>query len=67
MNRPKMNLAVPESMREYIDTRVSVGHYSNAGHYIRDLIEKGMSSGPASARSEAEDAELLAIARGEMD
>jgi len=78
-----MSFALPESMREYIDARVSAGHYGNTSEYIRDLvrrdqeeqakkrlrdlIEEGLSSGPASARTKADDAELLAIARGEIN
>ena len=33
-----MSFALPESMREYIDNRVSAGNYGNTSEYIRDLV-----------------------------
>lgn len=81
MSRNTMSFALPETMRHYIDTRVASGHYGNTSEYIRDLIrkdqeaqalqrlrsliEEGLSSGPAEARTEGELTELRAIARGE--
>ena len=78
-----MSFALPESMREYIDTRVAAGHYGNTSEYIRDLvrrdqqeqakqrlrglIEEGLASGPGRPRTKAGDKQLLAIARGEID
>jgi antitoxin ParD1/3/4 len=78
-----MSFALPEAMRTYIDARVSSGNYGNTSEYIRDLvrrdqeeqgkkrlrdlIEEGLASGPGLPRSEADEAELLAIARGEVD
>lgn len=78
-----MSFALPESMREYIDTRVAAGHYGNTSEYIRDLvrrdqqeqakqrlrglIEEGLASGPGRPRTKAGDQQLLAIARGEID
>ena len=78
-----MSFALPESMREYIDNRVSTGNYGNTSEFIRDLvrrdqeeqakkrlrdlIEEGLASGPGSGRTKASDKELLAIARGEID
>ena len=78
-----MSFALPESMRAYIDTRVSAGTYGNTSEYIRDLvrrdqeeqarkrlrdlIEEGLASGPGRRRSKADHKELLAIARGEID
>ena len=35
-----MSFALPESMREYIDTRVSAGNYGNTSEYIRDLVRR---------------------------
>lgn len=35
-----MSLALPESMRNYIDERVRGGEYGNAGEYLRDLIRR---------------------------
>ena len=78
-----MSFALPESMRAYIDARVSAGSYGNTSEYIRDLvrrdqdeqakkqlrnlIEEGLSSGPGRRRTKADEKELLAIARGETD
>ena len=78
-----MSFALPESMREYIDTRVSTGNYGNTSEYIRDLvrrdqeeqakkrlrdlIEEGLASGPGRRRTKATEKELLAIARSEID
>ena len=78
-----MSFALPESMREYIDNRVSTGNYGNTSEYIRDLvrrdqeeqakkrlrdlIEEGRSSGPGRRRTMEDEKELLAIARGEID
>lgn len=35
-----MSFALPESMREYIDTRVRAGDYGNTSEYLRDLIRR---------------------------
>ncbi len=83
MSRHTMSFALPESMREYIDNRVAAGHYGNTSEYIRDLvrrdqeeqakkrlrdlIEEGLASGPGRLRTTADEKELLAIARGEID
>ena len=83
MSRHIMSFALPESMREYIDTRVSAGNYGNTSEYIRDLvrrdqeeqakkrlrdlIEEGLACGPGRSRTKADERELLAIARGEID
>jgi antitoxin ParD1/3/4 len=83
MSRHTMSFALPESMREYIDKRVAAGHYGNTSEYIRDLvrrdqeeqakkrlrdlIEEGLASGPGRRRTAADENELLAIARGEID
>lgn len=83
MSRHTMSFALPESMREYIDSRVASGHYGNTSEYIRDLvrrdqeeqarkrlrdlIEEGLSSGPGRRRTPSDEQELLAIARGEID
>jgi antitoxin ParD1/3/4 len=81
MSRTTMSFALPDAMREYIDARVASGQYGNTSEYIRDLIrkdqeaqalqrlrdliEEGLASGPAEARSSSELDELRAIARGE--
>ncbi len=83
MSRHTMSFALPEEMRAYIDARVSAGSYGNTSEYIRDLvrrdqeeqararlrdlIEEGLASGPGMPRSKADNEELLAIARGEVD
>ena len=83
MSRHTMSFALPESMRAYIDARVSAGSYGNTSEYIRDLvrrdqeeqakkrlrdlIEEGLASGPGRPRTKADDEELVAIARGEID
>lgn len=70
-------------MREYIDNRVASGNYGSTSEYIRDLvrrdqeeqakkrlralIEEGLASGPGRRRNKADQKELLAIARGEID
>jgi antitoxin ParD1/3/4 len=67
------------SMLAYIDTRATEGHYGNASEYIRDLIrkdqeaqaiahfrhlvEEGLASGAAEARSNQDREALMAIAR----
>lgn len=33
-----MNISLPESMRAYIDQKVSLGGYSTASEYVRQLI-----------------------------
>lgn len=35
-----MSFALPESMREYIDTRVREGDYGNTSEYLRELIRR---------------------------
>ena len=76
-----MSFALPETMRHYIDARVAPGHYGNTSEYIRDLIrkdqeeqavqrlrgliEEGLASGPAEARTDDDLNELRAIACGE--
>ncbi len=83
MSRHTMSFALPEAMRSYIDMRVVAGHYGNTSEYIRDLIrkdqeeqakqhlrklvEEGLASGPAEARSATDREALLALARGQLD
>ncbi len=35
-----MSFALPESMRSYIDSRVSDGSYGNTSEYLRELIRR---------------------------
>lgn len=81
ISRNTMSFALPENMRHDIDARVASGHYGNTSEYIRDLIrkdqeqqamqrlrgliEEGLASGPAEARTDDDLNELRAIARGE--
>ncbi len=83
MSSQTMSFALPDSMREYIDSRVSASNYGNTSEYIRDLvrsdqeeqaeqrlrdlIEAGLVCGPGSRRNQANEKELLAIDRGEID
>ena len=63
MSSLTMSFALPESMRSYLDERVKSGSYGNTSEYLRDLIrrdqeaqaakrlreliEEGLASGPA--------------------
>lgn len=83
MSRNTLSFALPESMRSYIDVRVTTGHYGNTSEYIRDLIrkdqaeeaknrlraliEEGLQSGPGRPLTQEDEDELLAIASGEID
>ena len=69
-----MSFALPEPMRAYIDERVKSGAYGNTSEYLRDLIrrdqevqaakrlrdliEEGLTSGPARELSDVDWAEL---------
>ena len=69
-----MSFALPESMRDYIDTRVRDGNYGNTSEYLRelirrdqeqqaaarlrDLIAEGLASGPGRAVDDELVAEL---------
>ena len=77
-----VNIALPETMRAYVAERVASGEYGNTSEYVRDLIrkdqrdqrierlrglaEEGFTSGPAEADTAADQAELRAIARGQL-
>lgn len=83
MSRQTMRFALPESMRASIDNRVATGHGGNISEYcrelirrdqeeqarkrLRDLIEEGLASGPGQHRTKADEKQLLAITRGEID
>ena len=36
--RITMNISLPETMRAWVEARVSTGAYANASDYVRDLI-----------------------------
>ena len=67
MSRQTMSFALPESMREYIRDLVRRDQEEQAKKRLRDLIEEGLASGPGHRRTKADEKELLAIARGEID
>jgi antitoxin ParD1/3/4 len=83
MSKNTMSFALPESMRDYISARVAGGAYGNTSEYIRELvrkdqteqakvrlrdaIEEGLASGSAQPRTDADEDELLAIARGTIE
>ena len=35
-----MNISLPESMRDWVESRIDTGLYSNNSDYVRDLIRK---------------------------
>jgi len=83
MSRNTLSFALPETMRAYIDARVATGHYGNTSEYIRELIrkdqaeesrvrlraliEEGLASGSGRPLTQADEDELFAIARGDID
>lgn len=83
MSRNTLSFALPETMRAYIEARVATGHYGNTSECIRDLvrkdqaeeskarlralIEEGLASGTGRPLTQADEDELLAIARGEIE
>lgn len=67
MSRQAMSSALPESMRKYIHDLVRRDQEEQARKRLRELIEEGLASGPGRRRTKADEKELLAIARGEID
>jgi antitoxin ParD1/3/4 len=73
-----MNIALPETLKEFVQTRVSEGGYSSVNEYVGELIRadqkqkalavleaevlKGLRSGPAEPMTEKDWAEI----RGEV-
>lgn len=35
-----MNVSLPDLMRQWVESQIKTGHYSNASDYIRDLIRR---------------------------
>ncbi len=80
MSTGTMNIALPDVLRAYVAQRVESGEYGNTSEYVRDLIRKdqreqriqrlralvedGLASGPATADTRDDWAELRAIADG---
>ena len=78
-----MNIALPEALRDYVAERVESGQYGNTSEYVRelirkdqreqraqrlrDLVEEGLASGPATPDTKADRDELRAIARGKIE
>ena len=78
-----MDIALPESMRNYVAKRVDSGEYDNTSEYVRDLIRKdqreqeirrlrallqeGLDSGPGRPDTPADWQELEDIASGKIE
>ena len=78
-----MNIALPETMRNYVASRVHSGQYGNTSEYVRDLIrqdqrqqtierlralvQEGLDSGPATPDTPADWQELEDIASGKIE
>ena len=74
MSSLTMSFALPETMRSYIDERVKSGSYGNTSEYLRDLIrrdqeaqaakrlreliEVGLASGPATPLTDVDSAAI---------
>ena len=77
-----ISFAIPEPIVAYIDNRVVTGGYGNRSEYIRDLVRndqreqakvrlrelvaEGLASGPATAMTSADWADMESVARGEV-
>lgn len=35
-----LNVSLPDPMKDWVETQVKTGHYSNASDYVRDLIRR---------------------------
>ena len=73
-----MNIALPEPLRAYVAERVELGQYGNTSEYVRELIrkdqrdqaiarlrelvEEGLASGPATPDTQADWDDLRSIA-----
>ena len=82
MSTNTMSFALPEAMRSYVNQRVASGQYGNTSEYLRelirrdqeeqakkrlrDLIEEGLSSGPARALTRGSMAALKKRALGQQ-
>lgn len=82
MSTNTMSFALPEAMRSYVDQRVRSGQYGNTSEYLRELIrrdqeeqakkrlreliEKGLNSGPGQALTPKRAAQLKKQALGDL-
>ena len=82
MSSNTMSFALPEALRNYVNQRVASGQYGNTSEYLRELIrrdqeeqakkrlreliEEGLSSGPARALTKDRVAELKKRALGQQ-
>ena len=82
MSSNTMSFALPEALRNYVNQRVASGQYGNTSEYLRELIrrdqeeqakkrlremiEEGLSSGPAHALTKDRVAELKKRALGQQ-
>ena len=80
MSTGTMNIALPDALRAFVAQRVESGEYGNTSEYVRELIRKdqreqrvqrlralvedGLASGPATADTRDDWAELNNIADG---
>ena len=81
MSTVRKTITLTDQQDHWIKAQIQAGHYTNDSEYIRDLIrkdqeeqavqrlrgliEEGLASGPAEARTDDDLNELRAIARGE--
>ena len=54
-----MDLSVPDSMRDWVQTRIESGHYASVTEYVRDLIRRDQ------AQTEVYQALVAALLEGE--
>jgi antitoxin ParD1/3/4 len=40
-----MNISVPDSMREWVQSRIESGEYASVSDYVRDLIRRDQNTG----------------------
>jgi antitoxin ParD1/3/4 len=78
-----MNIAVPDGLKAFVQTRVAEGGYSSVSEYVRELIRadqkqqawavveaevlKGLSSGPAVAMTAEDWASIRAEVRNRIE
>ena len=76
MDKNTVTVELPDRLRSFVDERLRLGDYADAGEYLRDLvrrdreqqaakrlqelIEEGLASGPATPLTESEVARIRA-------